>query len=555
MDGSPRHAMPRPPHKVMRLARMGSTHPSRLSFMRIMLRRLEAENWKVDRPVWEIDRKGVGRAVYRVTTPERCYSLVAFAHDLPDELRSDRVIAEAWDATFALFDGEPCAKDLDRLSQNVPLQEAGRMQGSELTLSRANRSVRMFGHVVDCLAEGRQPEASQLDRVGYLMRTTAVYGSGKFGLSDREAIAERPELNAPFQAEMLTVWLIRAFTVDIVEHLAQAKSADAVALDPVLRRRLGVGNSTGLGMAPFLLNHPVLIHNWFAAREQALARVRGEPVTEETWDHFLRVVAHAHAGVASWLTEHPYQVAKLEALDADLSRLQTWLAMMHWREASWDALWLKGEAALSIEGQEMLLSLLLEPHGTLVDSLASELAADEAMSFPIDARQTVGSLRETIETLYDWVAGLDWSRKEAQARLWYTSAEKLEPRLGDRADLELDAYEQPLGPARDVAALSDTLAAWPVETPLAQVLAASPEHRHTVRRVQIVAAHPYGEVRDNTLAAEMVPIDLLRAKLAFFGASRFDPRSDLWLRISMFQGAPIPQDVGCSGLDNWMYGP
>ena len=33
-------------------------------------------------------------------------------------------------------------------------------------------------------------------------------------------IAGRPEISGPFQAEMLNVWLTRAFTVDLVEHLA-----------------------------------------------------------------------------------------------------------------------------------------------------------------------------------------------------------------------------------------------------------------------------------------------------------------------------------------------
>ena len=41
----------------------------------------------------------------------------------------------------------------------------------------------------------------------------------------------------------------------------------------------------------------------------------------------------------------------------------------------------------------------------------------------------------------------------------------------------------------------------------------------------------------------MRPIDLLRFKLAFFGASRFDPRSDRWLRICLFQGAPFPDEM------------
>ena len=265
----------RPPEVVMRLARMGSFHQTRLSFMRALLRRLKKEGWKFRRNLWAIDEQGFGRAVYTVYGPERNYSLVAFSHDLPDHMRSDRVIATAWDATFALFDGIPSEADLDRLQQNVPKQEAGRISDSELSLSRANRSVRLWQHVVDCLAAGKQPDREQVEAVGYLIRTTAVYGSGKFGAADRLSIADRPEVSAPFQAEMLSVWLTRAFSLDLVEHIAAAQGGEqAVAIDPQLRRRFGVGNSTGLGMAPFLINHPALLNNWMMAREEALARVR-----------------------------------------------------------------------------------------------------------------------------------------------------------------------------------------------------------------------------------------------------------------------------------------
>ena len=87
--------------------------------------------------------------------------------------------------------------DIERLAGNVPRQEAGRCSAAELVMSRANRSVRLFDHVVACLAEGKQPAAADLDAVGYLMRTTAVYGNGKFGLADRERIAERRSFRDP----------------------------------------------------------------------------------------------------------------------------------------------------------------------------------------------------------------------------------------------------------------------------------------------------------------------------------------------------------------------
>lgn len=554
MDGLLQSVAPRAPDDVMRLARMGSMHPTRLSFMRILLRRAEKDGWTFDRPVWDIDEKGVGHAVYRLRTPERSYSLVAFAHDLPDHLRSDRVIAEAWDATFALFDGDPSGDDIARLRDNVPKQEAGRVTGRELTLSRANRSVRLFGHVVERLAAGQQPDMEQIDRVGYLMRTTAVYGSAKFGLSDRDAVADRAELAPPFQAEMLTVWLIRAFTIDLAEHLARARNSSAASLAPDLRRRLGVGNSTGLGMAPFLITHPVLIHHWFVTREEALARVRASPMDGAKWRHFLRAFRHARREMAGWRTEHPYQVAKLAELDEDLVRLGDRLARVDVEQAEWDELWRWGESELSLEGQELLLALLMEPHGDLVDGLDRNLSADEMAAFRVDGTQTVGALLETIRRHYDWSHAIDWTEPANLARIWYTSEEKLEPRLGERFSEPLEPYEQPLGPARDVAALSDVLSAWPLDARIAEVMLAAPEHRHTVRRLQIVARYPYAEIRDNTLSAEMMPIDLLRAKLSFFGATSFDPRSDRWVRITLFRGAPFPEELGNVPMDEWMYG-
>ena len=63
------------------------------------------------------------------------------------------------------------------------------------------------------------------------------------------------------------------------------------------------------------------------------------------------------------------------------------------------------------------------------------------------------------------------------------------------------------------------------------------------RRAQIMARHPFAEIQDNLLDAEMLPIDLLRCKLAFFGATRFDPRSDRWVRICLYQDAPYPDEL------------
>lgn len=547
--------------KVMRLKRMGAFHHSRLSFMRVLLRNLKTYKWVFDRPIWRMDGRGVGVATYsatRTTGEPRTYTLVAFGHDLPADKRSDRVIAEAWDATFTLFDGVPSDADIDRLSKQVPLQEAGRISDREFSLARANRSVRLFEHVVDRLSRGLQPDLNEVERVGYLMRTTAVYGSGKFGAADRDKWADRPEFGGSFRPELLLVWLVRAFTLDIVEHLAQARSPKtATTIDPALRRRFGVGNSTGIGMAPFLINHPALLHAWIVARETALARVRSQRTAEpEAVALFDNLLSRAAINAEGWLTESEHQAGDVIDLRRDLARLKTQIADSPISGASpWDQLYRWAEQNLSLEGQEQLVSLLIDCHGDLVDDLAETMSADEAALFRIDGAMPIADLIALFEQTYSWALPIPFEERQACARLWYVSEEKLEPRLGERFDEDLDEWEQPLAPGRDARAAWRALTEWKGAPTTAAFLLAHPEHRHIVRRAQIASQHDYAEIRDNTIAADMLPIDLLRCKLSFFGATKFDPRSDRWVRINMYQGAPFPHELAACDPDDYFYPP
>ena len=263
----------RDPNIIMKLSRLGSFHQSRLSFLRSFLD--EFKDWDFKRDLFELDDKGFGIAVYSFTKKKRVYSLVCFANKINDSERSDRVIATKWDAAFTLHDGIPNNSDIERLKNEVPKQEVGRLSYKELTLSRANKSVRVFDHVVESLSKGNQPNLDLLEKVGYLYRTTAVYGSGKFGLADRFRIKNREEINGPFRLEMMLVYLVRQFTFDQVNHVAKLKNPiKAIKLDPNICKNLGIGNSTGLGMAPFIVNHPTLLNNWILCRETALKKIR-----------------------------------------------------------------------------------------------------------------------------------------------------------------------------------------------------------------------------------------------------------------------------------------
>ena len=211
------------------------------------------------------------------------------------------------------------------------------------------------------------------------------------------------------------------------------------------------------------------------------------------------------------------------------------------------------ETALGEDGQELLASLILEPYGPLVDDLATTMSDRGTTQQRIDGSMTLGTIAGLLRQTFGWAENLDWQDRETTARAWYVSAEKLEPRLGERHSEPVEPYEQPLAPARDACAALAALEGWPEGDPVAAFLMAHPEHRRIIHRAQLSAAAPYGEIRDNTIAADMLPIDMLRAKLSYFGATHFDPRSDRWVRIRMYTGAPYPEEIGPGNSDRWVY--
>ena len=154
----------RDPNIIMKLSRLGSFHQSRLSFLRSFLD--EFKDWEYKKDSFDLDEKGHGTAIYSFKKKDRVYSLVCFANKINDKERSDRVIATKWDAAFTLHDGVPAKHDIERLKNEVPKQEVGRLSYKELTLSRANKSVRVFNHVVESLSKGNQPDLELLKKVG-----------------------------------------------------------------------------------------------------------------------------------------------------------------------------------------------------------------------------------------------------------------------------------------------------------------------------------------------------------------------------------------------------
>ena len=544
----------RDPKFLMKLSKLGSFHQSKLSFLRSFLS--EFKDWKYSRDLFQLNDKGHGRAVYSFTKNKRTYSLICFANEIKDDERSDRVIATKWDAAFTLFDGIPSKEDIDRLNNNVPKQEVGRLSYKELTLSRANKSVRVFNHVVDSLSNGEQPNKEILSKVGYLYRTTAVYGSGKFGLADRFRIKNREEIRGPFRLEMMLVYLVRQFTFDQVNHIAKNKNPKlAVELDPTISRNLGIGNSTGLGMAPFIVNHPTLLNNWIHARETALKQIREiEQVSKNEIDIFYNCLIKSLKNITSWHTDSEFQKEKIKGLIEDLKKFIKFMKedFKFQNSYQFNQIYNWSEENLNDECIEYIVSMMMEPYDNIVNPLITQMSSDEEEHFNIPVDRTIEDLRNILENKYSEILKIDFLKDENNQNFWFISKNKEEPRIGDRYIDEGSDLEQPLAIARDINKLYEAVFTKKNSSKIGKFLKDNNHLRHVVRRAFIAEKFPYSEIQDNTIGSKLVPIDMLRLKLSFFGAIKFDPRSDKWLRICMFQGAPLPSELG-NFDDKWIY--
>ena len=544
----------RHPEDVMKLSRLGSFHQSKLSFLRSFIR--EFKNWEFNRDIFDLDKEGDGVVVYSVRKNKRIYSLICFSQHINAEERSDRVIATKWDAAFVLHDGVPTKNDIERLKENVPKQEIGRMSNKELALSRANKSVRIFDHVVNSLSSGKQPDVNLLNKVGYLYRTTAVYGSGKFGLADRFRIKDRKEICGPFRLEMMLVYLVRQFTFDQINHISKMKNPNEfISLDKKIAKNLGIGNSTGLGMAPFIVNHPTLLHQWIYNREKALKEIRSiKDVSKKEIEHFKFCLEKSKKIIDTWYTDSKYQNKKIKSLKNDLIKFNEYFSSLKFisKKYLWNEIFLWIDKYLDEECSEYLISMMMEPYDNIIEPLVKNMSSDEEKYFNIPSSRKLIELKKIIETKYKSILNINFNDKKSNTFFWFISKNKEEPRIANRFEEYGSNLEQPLAIARDIKKVYEKISNENLSKTVADFLVDNDELRHVIRRIFISEKFQYSEIHDNTISESLIPIDMLRLKLSFFGAQKFDPRSDKWLRICMYQGAPLVNEIKNSD-DTWIY--
>jgi hypothetical protein len=545
----------RHPADVMKLDRLGSFHQTRLSFSRQLIDELISNNWKTEIIKWNINSLGTGNAVIKISSKQRIYSLVVFCHQINDDERSDRVIAEKWDMTFSLFLGIPSKEELDEMSKNLKIQELGRHLPKQLTLSRANKSVRVFNSVLNNLSEGKQPDKKMINNIGYLVRTTAVYGNGKFGIADYLPETNDNPLNKPFQAEMLTVYLIRYFSIELVNYLAKEKGKDkSITLSNEISKHVGVGNATGLGMAPFLINHQKLIHKWIQARETAISRVLSiKKLSTYNQTKIFNLIERAYLYTTQWNVDDVIQFKRINVLRKelkDISNNKSLNGLLN-NDYPLQNVYLHFINKISIETQEILNSIFIEPFPELLDDLTNEMGTNEQNTVAIGYK--VNELIKIIKDKYSWALKIDIKNPDENFYFWYTSQAKLEPRLGATQIDHGKEKQLPFDIPQQVQNALKILTKLPDDMTGAEAMILHPEIRNIIKRVIINENFPFSEIQNNLVGKKVRPIDLLRCKLSFFGATKYDPKSNLWTRITLFQGAPLPHQLQEENATEWLF--
>jgi hypothetical protein len=352
---------------------------------------------------------------------------------------------------------------------------------------------------------------------------------------------------------MLSVYIIREFSVELVEHVAKKQNpSKAVKLENKIKQHLGIGNSTGLGMAPFIIKHPKLINRWMSQYTKSLSKIINKNIDSKKLSSYFQLLEKALQYLKEVTTFDEYQIKKNTKTIEDLKNYINHIKNI--KNSTFDDLtWMDvikfTTNDCNYDTQEIARVQLLELYPEISEKLAEDMSDVEEMK--INESQTLKELNSLIEKDYQWALEVDFSKKDNDYLFWYISAAKLEPRLGERYNEEGSELEQHLGVAKMSQKLHSLIQKENLDLSVAEYLVLNPEFRGIIRRIQSLEQYPFAEVQDNILSKETIPINMLRFKLSFFGANRYDPKSDRWLRVSFFSGAPFLSNLNEQNVDSW----
>ncbi|UOQ56696.1 hypothetical protein MUN78_13610 [Leucobacter allii] len=541
------------PDALLQPNRLQSLPASRISAGRSLLEKMQRERWTFERVALDIDERAEGEALYRVDAGGgRVFDFVVFSFEPSMEGRTGRITGVNWDMMGALIEGPTTPEDRAQTRAELPKLYAGRAVPGTLTWARSNRSFRAFDHAAEALAEGRQPDTRALWEVGYLMRNTGLDGNGTFLTRSFLTLDAEHPLRLPLHAQLLSAYIMREFAADLVETMARHRSADAVPLDRELRRMIGIGNGSALGLLFFVNTHPMLIGTWLEQRQTLLAEATLLPLAAGAGDAeaYLTLLERA----ADFARVDPYVYARFEDpadvardLDRVVARLRELLAA---GTTSGAELLTEFDGAICDEAWELAAANLLEllPYERVSAAIEGGIRAEQ---FVCEPTMPLAELRGILDRDYRWALETDMERPGAREYVWYKSADAEEPRRGPASEVDGGrnwALDLPGDVQRVDAALRERREE--PATTVGELLREHPELRAAIERIQSLRGYRYHSPHMNMLADDFVPVSIVRfMNSAVHGLLRtVDEGDDRNVLGLIYLGAPTAADLN-EGLE------
>ncbi|MDR6688925.1 hypothetical protein J2Y41_004523 [Arthrobacter sp. 1088] len=549
------------PERMMDPRNLGALQPTRISAARSFLRTMSTERWSIRCDSLKLDSSGNGSARYTVSTPRGALTFVAWLREPSAENRTGRIIGTSWDMLGSLIDGIATDEQVRVTEEELPKLYEGRAPSGTLIWMRSNQSVRMFRQVRDSLAAGNQPDAVALKRVGYLMRNTGLDGNGTFGSTPFAALPEDHPLGVSYHAQMLSAYLMRELSVDVVEELARIDAPEtAVRLAPAVKQLIGVGNGSALGLVMFVYNRPFLINAYINTYVDALKHVLTAPISagDPRFEQLEKLLERTIRYRTLEDTQYRVFTGSYE-LASDLRRVRAVI-----RTARRGTLPTQGDETLlaaahravrrkiSPEALNSLHTLLLELAPEYCDRLAAtRLRFDEFLS--LDPRTPVSAVRQAATTTFAWTLSIPLNDEHYRDRVWYQSRAAEEPRSGPGEEVP-EAHEVVPDYPTDVRTLLEAIEGLPEETPIGATIAAHPHLEHTTRLVLSLRDHPYAVPHADPHDIDFVPVWLVRLMNAFVhGLDRTEDYLNRAVLGLIYEGAPYRDELESADATSWWW--
>lgn len=534
-------ALMRPAEEVMRVDTLKCFKSSRLSSADLIVQKMVEERWSITLVSRECNPEGAGKFVYRIETPDHAFTYIARAYpwDGVEKVgrRADGANRDMFGALFVnVADEKRIAKEFDTF--DVKFEGGMRTDADVIGWTPANRSSRYFDAVVEALAEGRQPYLEP--GMGYLMRNGGFQASGRNGSISYQGLPAGHPLNHPFFADLFAIYLVRLFSLDLANAIAQLRNPDAAQLAPEVARELGIGNSSGQGMCVALQRWPHWVATWVTVRELALAYSKAQPVTEESRAQMEACIAQTRAVYTHTDEQTENYVISNEEMIENLSRAARWAAEEPLE--TWGDFADRAAAQMDGESREQLNSLLMDLVPAFCDAIAPYLRIGTLRQRVMEPAMSVGELRTLLRRNYTWALEFDRSHASTHQHFWYHSVDNGEQRRGERIIDPHEHFESFIDHVGLIQRLASVLTAWPDDTQVGDVVLAHPDLHYSITRVQYLDGLPYAEIRDSIAHRDFLPANLIRFFLACLGVRCANPLSIRYVRGTFYQFQPLPYD-------------